>query len=249
MVFFISDNRENGERELFSPEQSRSPFIGPAGQCVLNAMSLSQTGRVWSIGFAWGALVGILVTFFFMPALKLKPEAVVGLVGVALGAALAKALDRWDEKHERAQSKAELWQELNANLRYIPLRQRFLQRLLGYLIEGQLLPGESVPFSSVVFKQHFPRIADILTERERTLIHFIYFRLSVVDKELSKYADDVIGNASTSNDAKALLREFYINKFRDLKEGLGKTESQIKSLLAGDPIDVLSAGRDEPANS
>jgi hypothetical protein len=164
---------------------------------------------------------------------------IIGLIGVALGFALSSGYQEAKGFFSRRRLKRQLLAELRANLYILPMKADILNQVLDSLEKKQHLSGESVPFCSLIYKNHYPSIAPTRSLAERNSIHFIYTTLDIIDSTMKSHSDQLLQHVGA--DANTLTRVFGVRKsmLLDLKEELAVMEKLIKAHLSGKPEDVL----------
>jgi len=164
-------------------------------------------------------------------------EAIIGLIGVALGFVLSVVCEQWKSARQRKELKAGLYDELRANLLILNQKRDLVQQILQHLEEAKLLPGNSVHFLSVFYKTHFPAVFPDLSVKERNSFHILYEYFRVVDSTLDGYSEQLVESMGTEKVDNYI--RLYAAMMTDILRVLGLSEGLIKKHLNGDPEDVF----------
>jgi hypothetical protein len=161
----------------------------------------------------------------------------IALVGVAVGFGLTTGYAEWKNWRKRQRIHRAIFAELKSNLYFLPQKADVVKQLLSSLEQGKFLSGEGVRFAVQIYQNHYPKISDSATAKERNSLHVIYERFTLIDGTMasvgetllkhseSKYAADVVGIQQC--------------KLRDILFLIQSTERILRAHLAGKPEDVL----------
>ncbi len=172
---------------------------------------------------------------------KLPLEAIIGLMGgllgVGLGFGLTAGYDLWKEARKAKTIKEALLKELLTNLHTIPFKRDIISKMTAALNRAEVLPGESVPFSSSIYDSHISSFTAKVNALERNSLHVIYSSLKQIDSMMAEYHRSIMGaiNSESFDDVVEMERA----NLRSIVLQLGVVEKLMSKHLAGTPEDVL----------
>jgi len=159
------------------------------------------------------------------------------LLGVTVGFVFAEGSRFLRDSLRRRKLRRNLRDELQANLYLIAQKKDLVRKVIDGLRREQIRPAVGVPICSMIYDNHMPQIAALLSPKERDNIHIIYEQLKGYDVFLDKFRYEIMESINLKIMAQPY--DYYANPFTEINGKYDVTAALIQFFLNNKPKDVL----------
>lgn len=162
------------------------------------------------------------------------------LVGIVAGFLINTIWKAYKEKRKRKENLNQIIEELKSNFHEIHQKKDHIKKIINYLNQNKILPGQSVDFITTFYKSYLKELYPYLNGKERNSLHVIYQYFDLTDKIMKNFEHDILNFLSLK--IMNSPREVYLvftRRFEELLTILEKTQELITKHLEGDPVDVF----------